>query len=213
MHIVQYPRTRTVDHKDQKSSLKTRLTSFRLTPQAAKVVVVLVFTFCWSLVALVRSSAPSNTPGLDSSSLIGLSTLLQQDAVSGRDFQSALGPGTQFMAWFATSMTRTGRPVDAYRMMAFWFAIASAVLIAAMLLLSKLVSWKDCAIVYAFCFLLNLFFNVFDFRVVLLLLSAVGAYRITAAVSLAERIIWSTATGLLCFIAQLVTFEIGRASC
>src|SRR5262245_8283048 len=196
MHIVQYPRSSTVDHKDRKSSLQNRLKSFRLGPQAARFVVVLLFTLCWLLVALVRSSAPSNTPALDSSSLIGLSTLLHQDAVSGRDFQSVLGPGAQFMAWVATSLTKTGMPVDAYRMMAFWFITTSAVLLGAMLLLCRL-SWKDCAIVYAFCFLLNLFFNVFDFRVLLLLLSAVCAYRITAAVSLTERIIWSTATGLL----------------
>jgi hypothetical protein len=212
MQIVQYPRTSTIDHKDKQVSLKSRLKSFRLGPQAARVVVVLLFTVCWLFVALVRSSDPSNTPALDSSSLIGLSTLLQQAAVSGRDFQSALGPGTQFMAWFATSLTRTEMPADAHRMMAFWFAVASAVLVAAMLLLCKRLSWKDCAIVYAFCFLLNLFFNIFDFRVVLLLLSAVCAYRITAAISTLEKTIWSTATGLQCFLAQLITFELGLYS-
>jgi len=207
MQIVQYPRTGTIDGKDRKSSIKNRLRSFRLGPLAAKVLVVALFTLCWLCVALVRSSSTTPTP--DNSSLISLSTLLQQDAVSGRDFQSAFGPGTQFMAWLATSMTKTGMSADAYRMMAFWFALASAALIGAMLLLSSRVSWQDSAIVYTFCFLLNLFFNVFDFQIGLLLLSVVCAYRIRAADSMIEKIIWSTGTGLVCFVAQLVTFELG----
>jgi hypothetical protein len=95
MQIVQYPRAGTIEREDRKSSsLKTRLKSFRLGPLAAKVLVVVVFTLCWLSVALVRSSSTSNTPALDNSSLISVATLLQQDAVSGRDFQSAFGPGT-----------------------------------------------------------------------------------------------------------------------
>src|SRR5262249_19154752 len=43
----------------------------------------------------------------------------------------------------------------------------------------------------------------------LLLLSAAFAYRIIAAETLKEQLIWATATGFLCFFAQLVTFELG----
>jgi hypothetical protein len=43
----------------------------------------------------------------------------------------------------------------------------------------------------------------------LLLLNAVVAYRIIAAETETRQIVWATASGLLCFVAQLVTVELG----
>ena len=56
---------------------------------------------------------------------MSLATSLQQGAVSGRDFQSVFGPGTQFLALLATSFTKTGSPVDAYGMIVFFFCAIS----------------------------------------------------------------------------------------
>jgi len=56
---------------------------------------------------------------------------------------------------------------------------------------------------------MNLFFDVFDIRTVLLLLNAVVAYRIVAAQTIPRQIAWATGSGLLCFAAQMVTVELG----
>jgi hypothetical protein len=176
---------------------------------AAKIAVVLVFTVCWLLIALVRSRAGSDSATTEGSSLLGLATALQQGAISGRDFQSMYGPAAQLLAWIATAATVTRSAIDAYGMITFFFCAASALLAAAMLLICDRISWQECAIFYAFSLFLNLFFHVFDIRTVLLLLNAVVAYRIVAAETLPRQIVWATGSGLLCFVAQLVTVELG----
>jgi hypothetical protein len=193
----------------QKKDLRSLLNRVHLGPRGVKVTVILLFTFCWLLVALVRNNVPRHTAALEESSLPGLATSLQQGAVSGRDFQSVLGPGTQFLASAATSSTKTRSPVDAYGMIGFFFCALGAILIAALLLVCDRLSWQDAVILYAFCFLLNLFFEVLDFRAAMLLLNAAFAYRITAATTMRQRVIWATATGLLSFLSQLITFELG----
>ena len=197
-----------VSGSENKRDFRRLLNRLRLGPQGLKLAVVIFFTFCWLLIALVRTNVPRHTT-LDSSSLIGLATSLQQGSVSGRDFQSLFGPGAQFLAGAATWMTRTGSPIGAYGMIAFIFCSLSALLVAALLLVCDRLSWQDCAITYALCFLLNLFFDVFDFRTALLLLIAVFAYRSIAAETMRLQIIWATAAGLLSFAAQLITFELG----
>src|SRR5262245_21289691 len=180
----------------------------RLGPQEAKVAVVIFFTVCWMVVAVVRSYAPHDAGAPETSSLMSLAKLFKQGAIGGRDFHYTFGPGMQFLAWAAVSITTAGAPVDAYGILAFFFCALSAVLIALMLLVCDRISWLDSVIVYAFCFFLNLFFGILDFRIALLLLSAVLAYRITAAEDTSRQLIWATATGLLCFISQLVSFEL-----
>jgi hypothetical protein len=160
-------------------------------------------------VALARSSAPRDGAPPEVSSLPGLAKLLQQDDLSGRDFQSIFGPATQFAAWAATAVTKTRSSADAYGMIVFVFCAASAILIALMLLVCNRLTWQDCAILYAFCFFLNLFFSVFDFRIALLLLSAAFSYRVIASETMRDQLIWATVTGLLCFGSQLVAIELG----
>src|SRR5262249_22276644 len=173
------------------------------------ITVIVLFTLCWLLVALVRSNLPRDTASLDNSSLMALATSLQQGDLSGRYFQSVFGPGTQFLARIATGITKNGSSFEASAMIGFFFCAVSAILIALMLLVCDRVSWQGSTILYTFCFLLNLFFEVIDFRIALLLLSAAGAYRITCADTLREQIIWATATGVLCFGSQLATFGLG----
>ena len=180
-----------------------------LSERAAKIAVVLVFTVGWLLIVLVRSQVANDTAATQGSSLPGLVTALQQGAISGRDFQSMNGPAVQWLAWIATAFTATRSALNAYGMITFFFCAASALLAAVMLLICDRISWQQCAIFYAFSLFLNLFFDVFDIRTVLLLLNAVVAYRIIAAGTVARQIVWATGSGLLCFVAQLVTLESG----
>jgi len=163
------------------SNLQNLLSHVHLGPREAKLAVILVFTFCWLFIALARSNAPRQKVGLVDSSLMGLATSLQQRAISGRDFQSVFGPTTQFVAWAATRITKTRSSLDAYGTIVFFFGAASAILISCMLLVCDRISWRESAVVYGLCFLLNLFFEVLDFRTALLLLNAAFAYRIISA--------------------------------
>ena len=180
-----------------------------LAERAAKIAVILVFTVCWLLIVLVRSRVANDPTAGEGSSLPGLARALQQRAISGRDFQSMYGPAAQLLAWIATAVTATRSALDAYGMITFFFCAATALLIAAMLLIGDRFSWQQCAVFYAFSIFLNLFFDVFDIRTALLLLNAVVAYRIIAAETDTRQIVWATTSGLLCFVAQLVTVELG----
>jgi len=175
----------------------------------AKATVILLFTLCWLLIVLVRSHAPRDPATVENSTLMGLATSLQQGAISGRDFQSVYGPAAQSLAWMATRATATRSALDGYGMINFFFCAASAILIAAMLIICERISWQQSVIFYLFSFFLNLFFNIFDFRTALLLLNAAFAYRTIRAETVARQTVWATATGLLCFVSQLVTFELG----
>jgi hypothetical protein len=177
-----------------------------LAERVAKIAVILLFTVCWLLIALARSHEAVD-PGTNP--LPGLATALQLHAISGRDFQSIYGPAAQVLAWSATAVTVTRSALDAYGLITFFFCSATALLVAAMLLIGDRFSWQQCAVFYAFSILLNLFFDVFDIRTALLLLNAVVAYRIIAAKTDTRQIMWATASGLLCFVAQLVTVEVG----
>ena len=177
--------------------------------QGLKVAVVLVFTVCWLLIILARSQAPRDPASLEGSSLVGLATAMQQGELSGRDFQSMYGPGAQALAWICTTVTSSRSPLDALGLMVFAFCAASAVLMAAVLLLCDRVSWQQAAVFYGFSIFLNLFYDVFDLRGALLLLNVAFAYRVVAAETLSRRTIWAVATGVLCFVSQLVTFDIG----
>jgi hypothetical protein len=177
--------------------------------RTAKIAIVVLFTVCWLLIVLVRSHAANNPTATAGSSLPGLATALQQRAISGRDFQSMYGPAAQLLAWIGTAATVTRSALDAYGMITFFFCGTTALLAAVMLLICDRFSWQQCATFYAFSILLNLFFDVFDIRTVLLLLNAVVAYRIIAADTTPRQIVWATGSGLLCFVSQLVTVELG----
>src|SRR5262245_23662661 len=90
---------------EKKIDFRSLLNRVHLGPRGAKLAVILVFTFCWLFIALVRSNVPHQKVALTDSSLMGLATSLQQGGVSGRDFQSVLGPTTQLVAWAATGLT------------------------------------------------------------------------------------------------------------
>ena len=180
-----------------------------LAERAAKIAVILAFTVCWLLIVLARSHQAIDPGANEGSPLPGLATALQQRAISGRDFQSIYGPAAQLLAWTATAVTVTRSALDAYGMITFFFCSATALIVAAMLLIGDRFTWRQCAVFYVFSILLNLFFDVFDIRTALLLLNAVVAYRVTAADTDTRQIVWATASGLLCFASQLVTVELG----
>jgi hypothetical protein len=180
-----------------------------LSERVAKISVVFVFTVGWLLIVLVRSQVANDPAATEASSLPGLATALQHGAISGRDFQSMYGPAAQWLAWIATGFTATRSALNAYGMITFFFCAAGALLVAVMLLICDRISWQQCAVFYAFSLFLNLFFDVFDIRTVLLLLNAVVAYRIIAAETVPLQMVWATGSGLLCFVAQLVTLESG----
>ena len=191
------------------SDLRNYVAGMNFGSQGLKVAVVLVFTLCWFFIVLARSQKPPDPATFEGSSLVGLATAMQQGALSGRDFQSMYGPATQVLAWICTILTSSQSPLDALGLMVFFFCAASAVLMAAVLLLCDGVSWKQAAVFYAFFIFLNLFSDVFNFRTALLLLNVAFAYRVVAAETLSRRALWAAAAGLLCFISQLVTFDLG----
>ena len=193
-----------------KPDIRGLLSRVRLGPLAIKVGVILAFTTCWLIVAVVRiNNTAHDSVSLDGSSLIGLAGSAEQRQISGRDFQSVFGPGTQMLAFTAMSVAKTDSPLRAYGMITFFFCGASAILLAVTLLLCDRLTWKDCAVVYLFCFCLNLFFDVLDFRTAMLMATVALAYRIIAAETTRQLMMWSTLTGFACFYAQLVTFELG----
>jgi hypothetical protein len=177
--------------------------------QGLKVAVVVVFTVCWLLIILARSQTPRDPASFEGSTLVGLATAMQQGELSGRDFQSMYGPAAQVLAWICTTVTSSRSPMDALSLMFFVFCATSAVLMAAVLLLCDRVSWQQAVAFYGFFIFLNLFYDVFDLRAVLLLLNVAFAYRVVAAETLSRRTMWAAATGVLCFISQLVTFDLG----
>jgi hypothetical protein len=192
-----------------KVDFRRLLKRVHFTPLAIKCGVVLLFTVLWLVVAVVRSTAPRNTESLETSSLMPLARLLQENFISGRDFQSAFGPGMQFLVGIAASLTKAPAPLDAHAMVAFFLSAGTVILIGITLLLCDQFSWKESAIAYGLCFFLNLFFGMLDFRIALLLLSAVLTYRIAAAENLNKQMIWAAATAVVCFFSQLVSFELG----
>jgi hypothetical protein len=191
------------------SGLRNYVDGMKFGAKGLKVTVVLVFTLCWLLIILARSTTPLNPASLEGSSLLGLATAMQQGDLSGRDFQSIYGPAAQVLAWICTTLTSSQSPLDALGLMIFAFCAASAVLMAAVLLLCDRVSWQAAVVFYGFSIFLNLFYDVFDLRTVLLLLNVAFAYRVVAAETLSRRAIWAAAAGLLCFVSQLVTFDLG----
>ncbi len=191
------------------SDLGNYLSGTQFGSRGLKIGVVLVFTLCWLLIVLARSQAPPDPASLEGASLVGLATAMQHGALSGRDFQSTYGPVAQVLAWMCTTVISTQSPLDALGLMIFALCAASAVLIAAMLLLCDRISWQQAAVLYAFSIFLNLFYDVLDIRTVLLLLNVVFAYRVIAAGTLSLRASWAAATGFLCFLSQLVTFGLG----
>jgi hypothetical protein len=66
-------------------------------------------------------------------------------------------------------------------------------------LLCDRVSWQQAAVFYGFTIFLNLFYDVFDLRVALLLLNVAFAYRVVAAETLSRSTIWAAATGRAVF--------------
>src|SRR5262245_22597740 len=103
------------------------LSRFSLGPAGSKYAVILAATLCWLLVVVVRSSAPQDTGSLEASSLIGLAKTMQDGSVSGRDFHSLFGAGTQLVAWLAT-VAAGASPLDAYGTIVFFFCLSSAML-------------------------------------------------------------------------------------
>jgi len=195
--------------KLHKVDLRSLLHRISFSSREAKIAVILISTLCWLSIVLVRSQLVRDPAAQDASSLPGLAAALQQNAISGRDFQSMYGPAAQFLAWMATAATATRSPLDAYGMITFAFCAASALLAAVMLLICDRISWQQCATFYAFSVFLNLFFDVFDIRTLLVLLNATFAYRTIAAETVLRQTAWATASGVLCFVSQLVTLELG----
>src|SRR5437667_177309 len=91
------------------------------------------------------------------------------------------------------------------------FYTASIVLFASILLLLDSVGWKKCILIYTALAGLNLFSEPTAFRPLALMLCAVLFYRAVqrGVRSPTEIIGWSAATGVACFGAQLLTFELG----
>jgi hypothetical protein len=194
--------------EQKKQSVRALLGRIPFTSRTAKIVVVVTFSLLWLLVVLVRTRVSPDLKDLVASPFMGLAALLQQGAVSGRDFLSTYGLAAQILAWVATIFTTTGSALNAYAMIGFFFSAASIVIVAAVLLMCGRISWKECTIVYVLGGLLNLFLAIPNFTAALLLLIAAFAYRTVAATTTQRQIAWTVATAVLCFAAQLVTFEL-----
>src|SRR5437867_9034577 len=165
-------------HKEKnKRDIRALLARIPITDGVTKIVAVVTFSSLWLLLLLVRSHVSPDPKDLVTTSFVGLAALLQQGAVSGRDFLSNYGLAAQIWAWVATMLTTTKSALNAYAMISFFFGMASAVLIAAVLLICDRISWRECGIVYLFGAVLNLFLDVPNFTSVVLLLIEAFAYR------------------------------------
>ncbi len=204
-----FPKPKPSAKTNRISDFENNLSGTQFGSRRLKIGVVLVFTLCWLLIVLARSQTPRDSASLEGASLVGLANAMQHGALSGRDFQSMYGPAAQVLAWMCTTVISTHSPLDGPGLIFFALCAASAVLIAAMLLLCDGISWQQAAALYAFSIFLNLFYNVLDIQTALLLLNVVFAYRVIAAETLSQRTSWARATGFLCFLSQLMTFGLG----
>ena len=155
-------KARATSKTDKFSDLRNYVAGMNFGSQGLKVAVVVAFTLCWLLIILARSQTPPDPASLEGSSLVGLAATMQQGALSGRDFQSMYGPAAQVLAWICTSVMYSRSPLDGLGLMVFAFCAASAVLMAAVLLLCDRVSWQHAAVFYGLALFLNLFQGVFD---------------------------------------------------
>jgi len=177
-------------------------------PNAAKIVVVFIFTVLWLLVDLVRAQPGPPEIKLDDSIFMANAALFQQDAVSGRDFHFTYGPLYQLFLYSATHLTATHSPFDSYPWMLFMCHAASAVLISIIVLLIDQLDWRDAMLLYLSLAFLDLFSDVQGFRIAITLLMAVLAYRSLTASRARFQLFWAALTGIACLMGQLVSAEL-----
>jgi hypothetical protein len=173
-----------------------------------KVGVVLLFTLVRVATIVVRNRFLGGETGLDASWLMGLPLYLQQGGWSGRDFHFTYGPVAQILGWIATSLTTSGSVFDAYRIIGALFCILTFAVLGAALLLHDRISWKHAALVCALVQALDMFSEIPSLRPALVLLGTAFVYRIVAASTVRRQFLWTGASGVLCFVSQLVTPEV-----
>lgn len=192
--------------------LRALLRRIQFEPIWIKNGLIVFSTFCWVLVLIVRSVELATAPA-EHSALAALAANLQHGAWSGRDFHSPFGPGAQWLAWFATRATFSDSPLDAQGLTALLFGSLAAVIMGLALFVVDRINWKQVLTFYAFSFALNFFDGTAQLNTSLLLLCAALAYRIVAAESGVQQVLWAAATGVAAFLSQLVMFELGLFAC
>lgn len=182
--------------------------------RAAKPLVIAVFSLLWFIVSIMRvpdGIGKNADIGIDTSWVLALPATLHQGSISGRDFHFPYGPLSQVLAYAGAWLHSPWSAIDSLPLVMLAFYSASIVLFGSILLLLESVGWKKCILIYTAAAGLNLFSEPTAFRPLVLMLCAVLFYRAVQKGfrSLPQIVAWSAATGVACFAAQLLTFELG----
>ena len=182
--------------------------------RAAKPLAIAVFSVLWLIVSIMRvpeGIGKNSDIGVDTSWVLALPETLHQHSVSGRDFHFTYGPLSQVLAYAGAALHSPWSAIDSLPLVMLAFYSASVILFASILLLLDSVGWKKCIFIYTAATGLNLFSEPTAFRPLALMLCAVLFYRAVrkGSRSVTEIVAWSAATGVACFAAQLLTFELG----
>jgi hypothetical protein len=180
--------------------------------RAAKPAVVAVFTLLWLVVSVQRvpdGIGKYSEIGVDTSWVVALPEMLHQHAISGRDFHFTYGPLAQVLAYVGASLHSPWSANDSLPLIMLAFYAASVFLFAAILLLLRPMRWKHCVLLYVAIAALNLFSEPTAFRPLALVLCTVLFIHAIHSNSVPRIVAWSALTGVACFAAQLLTFELG----
>jgi hypothetical protein len=180
-----------------------------------KCFVIASCSLLWLMVSIVRlpENPRQNTGiGIDASWILALPEMLHNHSISGRDFHFTYGPLSQALAYAGAALHSPWSGISSLPLIIFAFYVTSIVLMAVILFLAKNFGWKECLFIYAALAGLNLFSEPTAFRPLFLMLCAVIFFRALESPAGIRKWAWSAATGVACFAAQLLTFELGPYS-
>ena len=180
-----------------------------------KLVVIGVASVLWLIVLIERlpdSITQHNQIGIDVSWVVGLPAAFHQHYIAGRDFYFAYGPLAQVIAWTGARLHSPWSPIDSLPLILLAFGCFSIVLLGLILALITDIDATACLWIYAGITALNLFSEPTSFRVLILMLAATCTYRALKSTSSNSMLKWTTATGCIAIIGQLITIELGLYS-
>jgi hypothetical protein len=177
--------------------------------------VIAICSLLWLMVSIVRipdNPRQSADIGIDASWILALPEMMRHHSLSGRDFHFTYGPLSQALAYAGAAFHSPWSGISSLPLIIFVFYSTSIVLMALMLFLAKNIGWKECLFIYAALAGLNVFSEPTAFRPLFLMLCGVILFRALESPAGIRKWAWSASTGIACFAAQLVTFELGLYS-
>ncbi len=174
----------------------------------------LTLLVCWLLAMLVVIAqsgviTKGEDASLDSGWQMAIASTLQQGHILGRDVYFTYGPFSQLLYGLATVFTTSHSAFDSYGLMIVLHSLITITCLAVILMLIPQINWKYTLFVFIGCVVLNIALASFYYRSLFLVLTAVFLGRALAAGTPRHRLTWAASSGLLAFILQLWTFEMG----